>query len=53
LSTFADCCQATASASHLKLLLFSRSGFTSDLTEEAAGRPDVELVGLARVYQGT
>lgn len=36
-----------------KLLLFSRSGFTSDLTEEAAGRPDVELVGLARVYRGT
>ena len=36
-----------------KLLLFSRSGFTSDLTEEAAGRPDVELAGLARVYQGT
>lgn len=36
-----------------KLLLFSRSGFTSDLTEEAAGRPDVELAGLARVYRGT
>jgi uncharacterized protein len=36
-----------------KLLLFSRTGFTSDLTEEAAARPDVELVSLARVYEGS
>ncbi|MGH3280807.1 MAG: AAA family ATPase, partial [Trebonia sp.] len=27
-----------------KLLLFSRSGFTPGLTEEAVARPDVELV---------
>jgi AAA+ ATPase superfamily predicted ATPase len=36
-----------------KLLLFSRTGFTSDLTGESVGRPDVELVSLARVYQGS
>lgn len=36
-----------------KLLLFSRSGFTPGLAEEAATRPDVELIGLARIYQGT
>ena len=35
-----------------KLLLFSRTGFTSGLGGEAASRPDVELVSLARVYQG-
>jgi AAA+ ATPase superfamily predicted ATPase len=36
-----------------KLLLFSRTGFTSGLSEEATGRPDVELVGLERVYRGS
>jgi len=36
-----------------KLLLFSRSGFTPDLTDEAAIRPDVELISLVRIYQGT
>jgi AAA+ ATPase superfamily predicted ATPase len=35
-----------------KLLLFSRSGFTLDLTEEAAARPDVELISLERLYRG-
>jgi hypothetical protein len=35
-----------------RLLLFSRSGFAPGLTEEAAVRPDVELVGLERIYQG-
>ena len=36
-----------------KLLLFSRSGFASTLVEEAAGKPDVELIGLERIYRGT
>ena len=36
-----------------RLLLFSRSGFTAGLVEEAAARPDVKLVDLARIYQGT
>ncbi|MGH3281218.1 MAG: hypothetical protein ACRDNW_19085 [Trebonia sp.] len=36
-----------------KLLLFSRSGFTPGLTDEAITRPDVELVTLERVYQGS
>lgn len=35
-----------------KLLLFSRNGFSGDLTEEAAARPDVELIGLDRLYRG-
>jgi uncharacterized protein len=35
-----------------RLLLFSRSGFTAGLVEEAAGRSDVELVGLERIYGG-
>jgi uncharacterized protein len=35
-----------------RLLLFSRSGFAADLAEEAAARPDVELVGLERIYRG-
>jgi hypothetical protein len=34
-------------------LLFSRTGFTPDLTDEAASRPDVELVSLTRVYEGS
>lgn len=36
-----------------RLLLFSRSGFTSDLHEEAAIRPDVDLIDLDRVYRGS
>ncbi len=35
-----------------KLLLFSRTGFTTGLTEEASTRPDVELIGLDRLYHG-
>jgi hypothetical protein len=36
-----------------RLLLFSRSGFSAGLVEEAAARSDVELTGLERIYQGT
>jgi uncharacterized protein len=36
-----------------KLLLFSRTGFNPELTEEAATRPDVELISLDRIYRGT
>jgi hypothetical protein len=35
-----------------RLLLFSRSGFTADLVEEAAARSDVELISLERIYEG-
>lgn len=35
-----------------KLLLFGRPGFSPELTAEAAGRPDVELTGLERLYRG-
>ena len=35
-----------------KLLIFSRTGFTSGLTGESAVRPDVELVGIDRLYHG-
>jgi uncharacterized protein len=35
-----------------KLLLFSRTGFTAGLTDEAAVRPDVELIGIDRLYRG-
>lgn len=41
-----------ADAGQAKLLLFGRSGFTSDLVNEAARRRDVELVDLARLYEG-
>lgn len=34
-----------------KLLLFSRTGFTRDAADECAGRSDVELVGLDRMYR--
>lgn len=37
----------------LKLLLFSRTGFTADLTDEATVRPDVELIDIARLYSGS
>jgi hypothetical protein len=36
-----------------EVLLFSRSGFTADLTDEAAGRPDVDLIELDRIYRGS
>lgn len=36
-----------------RLLLFSRSGFAPGLAEEATDRPDVDLVGLDRVYRGS
>jgi hypothetical protein len=35
-----------------KLLLFGRGGFSAELAAEAAARPDVELVDLARLYRG-
>lgn len=35
-----------------KLLFFSRTGVTPDLADEAARRPDIELIGLDRIYQG-
>lgn len=35
-----------------KLLLFSRTGFTPDLTRTASQRPDIELITLDRLYQG-
>jgi AAA+ ATPase superfamily predicted ATPase len=35
-----------------KLLLFNRAGFAPDLSDEAATRPDVELVDLDRIYRG-
>lgn len=37
----------------VKLLLFSRSGFTRDLTHHASSRPDVELVDPDRLYDGS
>ncbi|MFC7242961.1 ATP-binding protein [Catellatospora aurea] len=36
-----------------RLLLFARSGFTSALRRTASTRGDVELVDLARLYQGS
>jgi AAA+ ATPase superfamily predicted ATPase len=36
-----------------KLLLFSRTGFTAAVTDEAVARPDVELVGIDRLYSGS
>jgi len=36
-----------------KLLLFSRSGFTESLTSAGKSRPDVELVDLSRLYEGS
>ena len=36
-----------------KLLLFSRTGFSAGLADEAAARPDVELVGIDRLYDGS
>lgn len=36
-----------------KLLLFSRQGFTSDLTAEAGTSEEVELIDLPRLYHGS
>jgi uncharacterized protein len=41
-----------ADVSGARLLLFSRSGFDGATRREVAGRPDVELVDLARIYGG-
>lgn len=35
-----------------KIVLFSRAGFTAGLSLSAAGRADIELVDLARLYSG-
>jgi hypothetical protein len=35
-----------------KLLLFSANGFDRNLTQAAAGRADVELIDLVRMYSG-
>ena len=40
-------------AGRTRLVLFSRSGFTDELVEEAKGSPDVELVDLERLYSGS
>ncbi|MFN8517924.1 MAG: ATP-binding protein [Chloroflexota bacterium] len=40
-------------AARARLILFGRSGFSPDLVAEAAGRPDLELVDLARIYTGS
>ena len=36
-----------------KLLLFSRQGFTPELTGEALSRPDVAPIDLHRLYHGS
>ena len=36
-----------------KLMLFSRTGFTAAVADEAAARPDVELIGIDRLYGGS
>lgn len=41
-----------ADASQAKILLFGRAGFDSDLGSVARARRDVELVDLARLYEG-
>lgn len=42
-----------AAADQANLLLFSRRGFTHDLTTEAQSSPDVTLVDLHRLYHGS
>jgi hypothetical protein len=34
-------------------LLFSRTGFTAGVADEAVVRPDVELIGIDRLYGGS
>ena len=41
-----------AEVSQAKLLLFGRAGFDSDLRSLARASSDVELVDLARLYEG-
>lgn len=41
-----------ADTADTKLILFGRSGFTDDLVALGTGRGDVELVDLARIYDG-
>lgn len=36
-----------------RLLLFSRSGFTAELTDIAQTRADIELIDIARLYAGS
>jgi hypothetical protein len=36
-----------------RLLLFGLSGFSAELAADAAGRPDVELIDLERLYRGS
>lgn len=40
-------------AARARLMLFGRSGFSPDLIAEAAGRSDLELVDLTRIYGGS
>ncbi len=42
----------STASTQVRLLLFSRSGFTKELTESAGHREDVELIDLDRLYQG-
>lgn len=44
---------ARAKVDDARLLLFSRSGFQRELRDHAAGRDDVELVDLDRLYGGS
>ena len=43
---------ARAEVGRARLLLFSRSGFDADVITHARRRGDVELVDLARLYDG-
>ena len=47
-----DLLPAAVQADRPKLLLFSRNGFTPDLTAEAATRTSIELIDLNRLYHG-
>jgi hypothetical protein len=44
---------AGAHAGPVKLLLFSRAGFTSDLIAQASVNDEVELIDLPRLYHGS
>jgi hypothetical protein len=44
---------ANPNTSEPKLLLFSRQGFTPDLTAEAQSHSDVALIDLTRLYHGS
>lgn len=44
---------ASAISDQPKLLIFSRQGFTPDLTAEARSSPDVALIDLHRLYHGS